>query len=113
MFEKKNLKKKKKKISGVKISYGRCSKCYYKVSFQQFKNKILISNSIFNNTNSVNLSSTNLVNIINTNHELNELNITLISSLSKIQFHILIQKSFLFFFFFFFVLVGIPMNGIL
>ncbi|KAG4104341.1 hypothetical protein H8356DRAFT_1369605 [Neocallimastix lanati (nom. inval.)] len=63
------------------------------VSFQQFKNKILISNSIFNNTNSVNLSSTNLVNIINTNHELNELNITLISSLSKIQFHILIQKN--------------------
>jgi len=53
-------------------------------------------------TNSVNLSSTNLVNIINGNHELNVPNIPNLNSQNPFS-----QESFLF------ILVGIPTDGIL
>jgi len=60
-----------KVVSGVKISYRRCSKWNHKVSFQHLKQN-LISNNTFNDINKVNLSSTNLVNVNNNgNHELN------------------------------------------
>ena len=65
------MKKYLKAIAGVKISYCRCSKWNHKVFFQHLKQN-LISNNILNNTNSANLSSTNLVNVINDNYELND-----------------------------------------
>jgi len=54
----------------LKISYCRCSKWNPKISFQHLKQDS-ISNNPSNNTNSANLSSTNLVNVMNANHEFN------------------------------------------
>jgi hypothetical protein len=59
----------KKALSGVKISYNRCSKWNHKVSFRHLKQN-LISINTSNDINTVNLSSTNLVNANNGNHEL-------------------------------------------
>jgi len=56
----------------------------YEVSFQDLKQN-LISISTSNNTNSLNLSSTNLVNVINGNHELNAPNIPNLNSQSHIS----------------------------
>jgi len=64
----------KKALSGVKISYRRCSKWNHKVSFLHLKQN-LISNNKSNDINTVNLSSTNLVNVNNGNHEQIALNI--------------------------------------
>ena len=58
-----------KALSGVKISYSRCSKWNHKVSFRHLKQN-LISNNTSNDINTANLSSTNLVNVNNGNHEL-------------------------------------------
>ena len=73
-----------KVISGVKISYCRCSKWNHKVSFQHLKQN-LISNSTFINTNSANLSSINLVNVINGNHDLNAPNLPIRISQNSIS----------------------------
>ena len=59
----------KKALSGVKISYCRCSKWNHKVSFRHLKLN-LISNNTSNDINTVNLGSTSLVNVNNGNHEL-------------------------------------------
>ena len=56
-------------LSGIKISYRRCSKWNHKVSFRHLKQN-LISNNTSNDINTVSLSSTNLVNVNNGNHEL-------------------------------------------
>ena len=70
-----------KEISGVKISYCRCSKWNHKVSFQHLK-----LNLISNITNSENLSSTNLIHVINGNHEPNALNISNLNSQNLISY---------------------------
>jgi len=96
----------KKALSGVKISYRRCSKWNHKVSFRHLKQN-LISNNTFNDINTVNLSSTNLVNVNNGNHELITPNIPNLNSQNPFS-HSNTGK-----FFFFFVLVRILTDGIL
>ena len=68
-------------LTGVKISYRRPydSKWNHKVFFWHLKQN-LISNNTSNGTNSVNLSSTNLVYIINGNYELISSNIPNLNS---------------------------------
>ena len=65
----------------------------------------LISNYTSNDTNSVNLSSSNLENVINGNHERIALNIPILNSQNPFS-HSNIEK-------FSFCLIGIPTDGIL
>ena len=83
----------KKALSGVKISYCRCSKWNHKVSFWHLKQN-LISNNTSNDINSVNLSSTNLVNVNIGNHELIAPNIPNLNSQNPFSYST--QESFLF-----------------
>jgi len=80
-------------LSGVKISYRRCSKWNHKVSFWHLKQK-LISNNTSNDINTVNLSSTNFVNVINGNHGLIAPNIPNLNSQNPFSYST--QESFLF-----------------